>query len=380
MVNGVGVVTSEAQSPNLETNTLDSRLGSRWSSPGAGQWIQYDLGSEVNLETVQVSFLPNNPDRQYSLEIHAGTSESNLTKIYEGTSDPGNARPNVYDVPDTQARYVRIVGNGNSDGGDNWNSYREVAFTFDGNGRLPNDPPSPPALPLINRADVEPGPDSAISAIQRAYEVEGDDPYKSNNSMVFDAMESRFTTENGNGWRNEVKHRKELREHFHDYRERFRAFVTPTALSAGTKTIIAQYHADTTKTIAVVYLADTIETGIAGDGIQDNGLFDVYVRITINTDPFEQEMIPLGYIREGETFELFIENDHGAVTMSAFGNTAKVDAADSPGSYFKFGSYVQVQDSITNEKPARDAWPEFYSSRGITDAIIAFEGIEYSRD
>ena len=49
-------VSDSANDGNGPTNTYDGDLNTRWSSNGAGQWIEYDLGEVQNIIALSVAF------------------------------------------------------------------------------------------------------------------------------------------------------------------------------------------------------------------------------------------------------------------------------------------------------------------------------------
>jgi len=115
---------SGEQLPNVATNTLDNSLDTRWSADGDGQWIRYDLGATQRVDAVAIAFYQGDQrtawfDLQTSLNNSAWTTHS-ISNAGSGAS-LGLQR---FNIPETWARYVRIVGHGNSQS--TWNSFTEV--------------------------------------------------------------------------------------------------------------------------------------------------------------------------------------------------------------------------------------------------------------
>ncbi|MGB0372303.1 MAG: discoidin domain-containing protein [Opitutales bacterium] len=120
--NPISVEASESQEPNLPELTLDGDFNTRWSAEG-DQWIQYNLGIPHIVEAVAIAFLSGDQRDSY-LSIELSLDGSTWTTIFDGTSPVRTLELQTFDASDTEARYVRINGTGNSTNA--WNSYAEV--------------------------------------------------------------------------------------------------------------------------------------------------------------------------------------------------------------------------------------------------------------
>ncbi|MGG1555600.1 polysaccharide lyase family 8 super-sandwich domain-containing protein [Paenibacillus ferrarius] len=121
----VYAVTDSGNDGNLPENTFDNNFGSRWSSSGDGQWIQYDLGRIQSIGYVGISFLLQSA-RTTNFEVLVSEDGGVWEQVYSGTSNltSTDTQLQVVDFPDTQGRYVKIIGHQNSTGP--WNSITEV--------------------------------------------------------------------------------------------------------------------------------------------------------------------------------------------------------------------------------------------------------------
>jgi hypothetical protein len=117
------VTASAAQDPNVPANTLDDDLGTRWSAQGKGQWIRYDLGAVYTVSHVAIAWYRGN-DRIAVFDIEASRDGEVWTTVHTGTSSGLTSDLETYDVDDMPARFVRLVGFGNSS--NTWNSITEV--------------------------------------------------------------------------------------------------------------------------------------------------------------------------------------------------------------------------------------------------------------
>lgn len=114
------VFASSFQNPNLPENSIDDDPESRWSAEGEGEWIQYDLGSVKVVSFVNIAWL-NGDERTATFDIELSEDANNWMSAASGVITSGMSEGlETHDIPDTQARYVRIVGYGNSNS--DWNS------------------------------------------------------------------------------------------------------------------------------------------------------------------------------------------------------------------------------------------------------------------
>jgi hypothetical protein len=116
-------VLASADDGNIPANTVDGNLGTRWSANGDGQWIRYDLGSAKTVSYVKIAFY-NGDTRTSTFDIQTSNDGSSWTTRSSRTSSGTSTALETFDFTDVSARYVRILGHGNS--ANLWNSYTEV--------------------------------------------------------------------------------------------------------------------------------------------------------------------------------------------------------------------------------------------------------------
>ncbi|MGJ8653867.1 MAG: carbohydrate-binding protein [Opitutaceae bacterium] len=118
------ITASTFQAGNVPANTIDGNTGTRWSAQGDPQWIRYDLGSVMNVHSLEIAWLDGDT-RWSSFHIEVSDDDTNWTAITANQQSSGTTTAlETVDVPDTFARYVRIVGHGNQSNA--WNSITEV--------------------------------------------------------------------------------------------------------------------------------------------------------------------------------------------------------------------------------------------------------------
>ncbi|MCX2842003.1 discoidin domain-containing protein [Microbulbifer thermotolerans] len=119
-------VTASSNDGNIPENTLDNNLETRWSAIGDGQWIEYDLGKNYIVKDVQIAFYKGD-QRTATIEIQVSSDGNTWESLFYGDQPSKTLDLQIFDVDDTEARYVRIVGYGNTS--NNWNSFTEVAIS-----------------------------------------------------------------------------------------------------------------------------------------------------------------------------------------------------------------------------------------------------------
>jgi endoglucanase len=117
-------VTASAHDGNGPANVLDNNLSTRWSANGDGQWIQFCLSNTANVTGVQIAFYNGNT-RTSTFDVLTGNDGINWTTAATGRVSSGTSlNLETFSFTARSAKYVRIVGHGNSV--NLWNSYTEV--------------------------------------------------------------------------------------------------------------------------------------------------------------------------------------------------------------------------------------------------------------
>jgi len=108
-------------------NTIDSNTSdeSRWSSNGIGKTITYDLGVQSSVKALAIQWYKGSLRSSY-FDIHTSADNNNWTSVLSGGISSGaDSSYESIDVVDSDARYVRVTGTGNS-AGSSWNSIIEA--------------------------------------------------------------------------------------------------------------------------------------------------------------------------------------------------------------------------------------------------------------
>ena len=226
---------------------------------------------------------------------------------------------------------------------------------------------------------------SPEASLRKLFDTEGNSPYAApfDGTLAFSALDSKYDSGHGHGYRNELKIANRWRLNAAATREHFAAQVTPL-LPDGAKTIVAQYHVEGLDTILKVYLQDTADRqGL--DGKDANGVFDILARIA---GPDGTEITTaLGTLRSGQSFGLDVRFTAGEaqVTVDCGGTVRRTPLIrikpDERKIYFKFGDYLQALDPDTGTHTISSAqWDRYYAENSITAEHVAFTNTVFERE
>ncbi|HJR84652.1 MAG TPA: LamG-like jellyroll fold domain-containing protein, partial [Nitrososphaeraceae archaeon] len=119
----VSNVSANGNDGNVPQNVLDSNLNTRWSNLGVGSWIQVDLGSTSTICSVDIAWYSGN-QRTSNFVITVSTDGSLFSTVSTGTSSGTTLNSEKYTFSSTDARYIRVTVNGNTQ--NDWASITEM--------------------------------------------------------------------------------------------------------------------------------------------------------------------------------------------------------------------------------------------------------------
>jgi predicted phosphodiesterase len=105
--------TSGSQSGFPSTNVLDDNLDTRWSNNGIGSWIQLDLVNSNKICDVNIAWYKGN-ERQNNFVISTSNDGVKFSNVFSSKSTGSTLNLEKYDIADTNARYIRVTVNGNT--------------------------------------------------------------------------------------------------------------------------------------------------------------------------------------------------------------------------------------------------------------------------
>jgi len=121
-----GVMASTEQDDNSAFEAMDGNTNpdSRWSGYGASATLDIDLKTVDFVDYIKIMFLKGD-ERQAKFEVYAKPNNaSSWTKINTKTSSGDHSGFEIFDLNNTDTRFLRILGKGNSLNG--WNSIIEL--------------------------------------------------------------------------------------------------------------------------------------------------------------------------------------------------------------------------------------------------------------
>ena len=121
----IAKVTASSHDGNVPANSIDGSYSTRWSAEGTSQWIQYELKSETTIQKIGIAWHDGNKRTAY-FEVKVSLDGSNWKQIFSGSSSGKTDKMEFYQTTTATARFVRIIGKGNSR--NKWNSITEVAI------------------------------------------------------------------------------------------------------------------------------------------------------------------------------------------------------------------------------------------------------------
>lgn len=130
VLSNVVSVTASSYEPgttNTADKTLDYDFNTRWSCDGKGQWILYDLGALKMVNSVDIAFYNGNA-RKGIFAINLMKTLNDSVQVFNGRSSGTTSALENYDFTDQQARYVKIIGQGNT--ASTWNSITETRINW----------------------------------------------------------------------------------------------------------------------------------------------------------------------------------------------------------------------------------------------------------
>lgn len=122
VIKEVTASASQEDKGNTEDKAIDGDLDTYWGAEG-DQWIQFDLGEAKTINSVGIAFIKGN-EREFKFDIETSLDGQNWYRAFSGTSTGGSLAFEKTYLKQHLARYVRVVGHGNSV--NQWNSYAEV--------------------------------------------------------------------------------------------------------------------------------------------------------------------------------------------------------------------------------------------------------------
>lgn len=103
--------------------TIDGKPKTYWSAKGDGQWIMYDIGTTASVAEVAIAWVKGNR-RKASFTIETSVDGTVWHEVLSDDSSGNTRKLEPYTFDARPARYVRVVGYGNSS-----NQKNEIAET-----------------------------------------------------------------------------------------------------------------------------------------------------------------------------------------------------------------------------------------------------------
>lgn len=104
-------VSSEPEAVNAGENMFDSSYDTHWTCMALGENVKLDLGKESKIDALALAFWKGN-ERAYSFTVYASKDGVKYEKVADCVSSKKSTEYEVFPVPQTTARYLKVVCNG----------------------------------------------------------------------------------------------------------------------------------------------------------------------------------------------------------------------------------------------------------------------------
>lgn len=120
-------VRASSHDGNVPANTYDDDLSTRWSARGVGEWIVHELDDVYRVQSVNIAFYKGD-QRQAYIDVELSEDGRTWKTVFSGASDGGSLERQTFGFTSQRAKYVRVVGRGNSASPETsaWNSFTEI--------------------------------------------------------------------------------------------------------------------------------------------------------------------------------------------------------------------------------------------------------------
>mgnify|MGYP000117861063 CR=1 FL=1 len=119
------VITASKEGTYPPENLNDNSISTLFTLEGT-PWIQFDFGEKVPLHSMAIATSKGN-ERSYNFDLQVSDDGQTWTDVMMGASTSGTSvYPDIFELGDISARYVKYTGHGNS--ANAWTSLSEVRF------------------------------------------------------------------------------------------------------------------------------------------------------------------------------------------------------------------------------------------------------------
>ena len=125
VTNSIPVLSVRAgseQHPNRAVHVADGNPTSRWSAQGDTAWVILDLGQPTEIGEIEVHW-QNGEARAFRFVIETSPDNAAWTTAFSGQSN-GHTPSEIYSWPTQTARFLRLVGQGNTENA--WTSIHQI--------------------------------------------------------------------------------------------------------------------------------------------------------------------------------------------------------------------------------------------------------------
>ena len=104
------IASHQPQAENAIGNIMDGDSKTRWSAQGEGVYAQYEFDKEYDISKISLKTHEGNKRQQF-FDIQASTDGVNYTTVYSGNTSGTTLDNEVFTIPTTRAKFIRLVCN-----------------------------------------------------------------------------------------------------------------------------------------------------------------------------------------------------------------------------------------------------------------------------
>ncbi len=120
----ISEASASSDDGNVAANAIDGDPNTRWSAQGEAQWIRFDLGKTAQVKEVDLAW-HNALERMQTYQVDVSNDGTNYVVVANRRTSNLEATIEKLDFDVVEARFVRVMGWGNSE--NMWNSLSEAA-------------------------------------------------------------------------------------------------------------------------------------------------------------------------------------------------------------------------------------------------------------
>ena len=127
-------VDAKSDDGNFPRRSIDGDMGTYWAAQGRGQWIRYEFSSPSLVRELKIAWTGGHY-RQHRFTVQKSNNGMEWTKVIDRISSGNTEDFESFNIPDTNASWIRVWCNANTRGP--MNAISEIRFLGEANYEVP---------------------------------------------------------------------------------------------------------------------------------------------------------------------------------------------------------------------------------------------------